>query len=121
QEPHSEEGDPRPPVEVLVEKGKREKQLNEEEIIALFDDPEGDEIQALFDRLEALGIEIISDDNGADDFEAEPDEDELEEIEDEDGDDDDLVSLDSAALSDDPVRMYLKEIGQVPLLDSNRE
>ncbi|MCY3780336.1 MAG: RNA polymerase sigma factor RpoD [Chloroflexi bacterium] len=27
----------------------------------------------------------------------------------------------SMPLSDDPVRMYLKEIGQVPLLDSNRE
>ena len=28
---------------------------------------------------------------------------------------------DNMPLSDDPVRMYLKEIGQVPLLDSNRE
>jgi RNA polymerase primary sigma factor len=46
----------------------------------------------------------------------EPDEDELEDI-----DDDELLAesmrLDSAALADDPVRMYLKEIGQVPLLD----
>ena len=43
----------------------------------------------------------------------------------EDFDDDDLLqeslSLDAAALADDPVRMYLKEIGQVPLLDTNRE
>jgi RNA polymerase primary sigma factor len=50
----------------------------------------------------------------------EPDEDELEDI-----DDDELLAesmrLDSAALADDPVRMYLKEIGQVPLLDTNRE
>jgi RNA polymerase primary sigma factor len=29
--------------------------------------------------------------------------------------------IDAAALADDPVRMYLKEIGQVPLLDTNRE
>ncbi|MCY3914551.1 MAG: RNA polymerase sigma factor RpoD [Chloroflexi bacterium] len=29
--------------------------------------------------------------------------------------------IDSLPLSDDPVKMYLKEIGQVPLLDSNRE
>jgi RNA polymerase primary sigma factor len=29
--------------------------------------------------------------------------------------------LDAFSLADDPVRMYLKEIGQVPLLDSNRE
>jgi RNA polymerase primary sigma factor len=50
----------------------------------------------------------------------EPDEDELEDIE-----EDDLLAeslrLDSVALADDPVRMYLKEIGQVPLLDTNRE
>jgi RNA polymerase primary sigma factor len=31
------------------------------------------------------------------------------------------LSLDAAALADDPVRMYLKEIGQVLLLDTNRE
>jgi len=29
--------------------------------------------------------------------------------------------LDSISVADDPVRMYLKEIGQVPLLDTNRE
>ncbi len=48
----------------------------------------------------------------------EPDEDDLEEL-----DDDALETarLDAASLADDPVRMYLKEIGQVPLLDTNRE
>ncbi len=40
--------------------------------------------------------------------------------------DDDLAlsetaRLESYGMADDPVRMYLKEIGQVPLLDSNRE
>ncbi len=29
--------------------------------------------------------------------------------------------IDAFTMADDPVRMYLKEIGQVPLLDSNRE
>ncbi|MBI1256143.1 MAG: RNA polymerase sigma factor RpoD [Chloroflexi bacterium] len=48
------------------------------------------------------------------------DDDELEDL------DDDLAlgesaRLDTFALADDPVRMYLKEIGQVPLLDTNRE
>ena len=32
-----------------------------------------------------------------------------------------LERMDSFVLADDPVRMYLKEIGQVPLLDTNRE
>ncbi|MCC6804466.1 MAG: RNA polymerase sigma factor RpoD [Anaerolineae bacterium] len=40
--------------------------------------------------------------------------------------DDDLLlgesaRIDTFALADDPVRMYLKDIGQVPLLDTNRE
>jgi RNA polymerase primary sigma factor len=48
----------------------------------------------------------------------EPDNDDLEEI-----DDEALAEarLDAASIADDPVRMYLKEIGQVPLLDTNRE
>jgi RNA polymerase primary sigma factor len=47
-----------------------------------------------------------------------PDDDDLDEI-----DEDDILAEASRmeVLADDPVRMYLKEIGQVPLLDSNRE
>ncbi len=46
--------------------------------------------------------------------------DEMEEI-DEDSILDELARVDAVALADDPVRMYLKEIGQVPLLNSTRE
>jgi len=38
-----------------------------------------------------------------------------------DNDDTQSEVIDSLPPSDDPVKMYLKEIGQVPLLDSNRE
>lgn len=38
-----------------------------------------------------------------------------------DDDDDDSDDLAIVAQGDDPVRMYLKEIGQVPLLNTNRE
>jgi RNA polymerase primary sigma factor len=50
----------------------------------------------------------------------EPDEDDLEEI-DEEALAEETARLDAVSLADDPVRMYLKEIGQVPLLDGNRE
>src|SRR5690606_9928769 len=43
---------------------------------------------------------------------------------DEDLDDDALLEgarMDAISVADDPVRMYLKEIGHVPLLDTNRE
>ncbi len=52
-------------------------------------------------------------------LEDEPDEEDLEEIDDESLVED--TSLDTVSLADDPVRMYLKEIGQVTLLDGNRE
>jgi RNA polymerase primary sigma factor len=68
------------------------------------------------------------DDFSADDDELYPlsiKEDESAEIALDDGDeldeDDDEDLADGVSLADDPVRMYLKEIGQVPLLDSNRE
>jgi len=73
--------------------------------------------------------ETLDDDEGADDdsFDSSFDDDfgdgpdlELNDLE-EDESADDAFALDAAALADDPVRMYLKEIGQVPLLDSNRE
>jgi RNA polymerase primary sigma factor len=59
----------------------------------------------------------IKDDDMADPMLSEDDLDDL---------DDDLMlgesaRIDTFALADDPVRMYLKEIGQVPLLDTNRE
>ncbi len=67
----------------------------------------------LFDSVDFKG------DTDGDSLLDEPDEDDLEDF------DDDLMSdslaLDASALADDPVRMYLKEIGQVPLLDTNRE
>jgi RNA polymerase primary sigma factor len=66
----------------------------------------------------ALG-EFDPEEAGFDAEEGEPGEDELEEIEEEGLDTESTVSL--TELADDPVRMYLKEIGQVQLLDSDRE
>jgi RNA polymerase primary sigma factor len=49
------------------------------------------------------------------------DEEDTFEDEEEEEDADDVAVYENLPLSDDPVRMYLKEIGQVPLLNSNRE
>jgi RNA polymerase primary sigma factor len=108
-------------IKALLAKGRRDKQLTESEVLGLFDDPDSDEAQAVLEQLEDMGIEIVSDPhaagygfdlNGADssdlDFDAG-----------EDGTD--LPRIDAATLADDPVRMYLKEIGQVQLLDPDRE
>lgn len=112
-------------VEELIAKGRRERQLDESEVLALFDDPDSDEAQALFDQLEELGVEIISDSHDstyaldADD----PEDNDLDDVNGFEGVENDLeiARIEANALADDPVRMYLKEIGQVQLLDPDRE
>jgi RNA polymerase primary sigma factor len=75
------------------------------------------ELEEVEENLDELGEQI-------DEAEAllvdEPDLAELEEIEDE-GEDEDIAIDIEADLGDDPVRMYLKEIGQVRLLETQQE
>ncbi len=110
-------------IDDLIAKGRREKQINESEVLALFDDPDSDEAQAVLDQLEELGVEIIPDNNHSaygdldDADDSDLDLDALESAE----DSFDIARIEAGALADDPVRMYLKEIGQVQLLDPDRE
>jgi RNA polymerase primary sigma factor len=108
-------------IRALFAKGRREKQLTESEVLALFDDPDSEEAQAMLEQLEDMGVEIITDPHAAN---------YAFELDGADGNDLDLDAaengvdfprLDTTTLADDPVRMYLKEIGQVQLLDPDRE
>ena len=67
-----------------------------------------------------LDDEELEDNGDVEDIDDEPDVDELDELED-DSIEEESTRLDAISVADDPVRMYLKEIGQVPLLDTNRE
>lgn len=62
-------------------------------------------------------------DDSVEDFEDNFDDGDFDDDDDDDDDDDfdDVSVYENLPLSDDPVRMYLKEIGQVPLLNTNRE
>ncbi|MFP4321974.1 MAG: sigma-70 family RNA polymerase sigma factor [Anaerolineales bacterium] len=103
----------------LLEKGKREKQLSEGEIYDLFDDPDSQAAQDFIEELETNGVEIVSSD---DDDETDDDLQEIDDADDDaDDDDDDEPEREVGTVSDDPVRMYLKEIGQVELLTQNHE
>ncbi len=123
---------PRAKLEEVLAKGRRDKQLTESEVLALFDDPHGEESQAFLEKLASLGVEIIPDDHedhepgDLNDLELlEADDQDLGdlELEGEEEDEEGEVTLYEGlgSLTDDPVRMYLKEIGQVQLLDPCRE
>ena len=93
-----------------------EGQGDDADVLPIFED--SDDGQSLFEQLEEAGIDLTAD-GALEHFPIEPDEEDLEEIEEEGLLDPSII--DGASLADDPVRLYLKEIGQVPLLDPNRE
>ena len=102
-------------VEDMLSKAKIAKEISELDILL----PTG----ADPDDLPSVDEVDAEDDEGPGVIE-EPAEEELEEIEEEieeEGLASEPIGLVSPELSDDPVRMYLKEIGQVQLLTSNQE
>ena len=98
-------------VKDLLEKGKKKGVLSNNDIANSFFDTEitPEEIETIYDALEKEGIEIV------DDLEKELEEIEVskEELED--------LSVPDGINIDDHVKMYLKEIGKVDLLDSDEE
>ena len=107
----------------LFAKGKAKAKLESGELMEVLDELEldGDQMDYIYDSLEALGIEVgVSEVIESDDIlEEEPPLEEIAEIEEEElVDPNELV--DSFSI-DDPVRMYLKEIGKVALLSADEE